>query len=206
MCADGESYGVIVTLREQLSRVRRRCEILEQRLEGEGAILLAVVCTHCQCKLCRAVSAGWSYAIADICSLCVLVYAQHKRHKQQLINISAHMSKLSFRASRIQSNLAAGLVQARQRSLLKLIVHTWHLHARAGAKLHEEPISEHTQAPSLPVPASIAASLSSIERKELYQYSYEALIDRVLEMQDAIKIQHAALKATRLGPAGNVAN
>ena len=168
MAAAGtEAEETIRMLREQLSHVRRRSTLLEQRLDGEGAVLLVA----------------------------------HQRHQQQLHLVAAKVEQLGSHAARGRAYLAASLSAAQTLGSLRLVVHAWRQEARSSAAQRaavsrarlEVEVAAATLAAAAKPPASalleteptLPALPPLVDRKELYRSSYEALIDRVLEMQQA---------------------
>lgn len=131
-------------MRAQFQRVRRRCEGLEVRLDGEAGVMLKAF----------------------------------RRHQTHLARVSAAHDALRERARQDRDTFAQRAVRAAGREWLRLCWHAWRIQT-AHARAQPEPPRPPTPPPP-PRPAIV-----KLERPELYRMSYEALIDKVLELQEA---------------------
>jgi hypothetical protein len=168
--------ALITTLREQLSRVRRRCEALEQRLDGEGAVLLAT----------------------------------HKRQQQQIVVVTQAHEHMAFHAAQVRAILAAKLASNGRHAHMRLVLHGWRLEAcnaiATRAAVAEERARSEAEAARAAAERGYGASSAQMptlpelppldDRKQLYRSSYEALIDRVLELQETLHAYADALGRT----------
>ena len=172
---------LIVSLREQLSRVRRRCEALEQRLDGEGAVLLAT----------------------------------HKRQQQQIIVVTQAHEHLAFHAAQVRAILSAKLASNGRHAHMRLVLHGWRLEvcnaiatraavaevrARSEAEATRAAAERGNGASSAPKP-TLPELPPLDDRKQLFRSSYEALIDRVLELQETLHAYADALGRISVGSA-----
>jgi hypothetical protein len=154
---------IVRGLRETLARVRRRCEHLEGRLDGEGSVLLAAF----------------------------------KKQASQVARASALQAKLASRARASREGLVIRLERESRGALLRRVWGVWrqalsaaqHLRAALDAQRAElvarcEP-AQPSGAPASPPALPLVPQ--ALERKELYNFSYEALIDRILQLQRTLR-------------------
>ena len=136
--------GALREMRAQFQRVRRRCEGLETRLDGEAGVMLKAF----------------------------------RRHQTHLARVSAAHDALRERARRGRDTFAQRAARAAGREWLRLCLHAWRMQAKHARAQPEPP-------PPPPPPPPARPAIVKLERPELYRMSYEALIDKVLELQEA---------------------
>lgn len=157
--SDGDG-ATIEALRETLSRVRLRCQRLETRLDGEGAVLLAAFRRHhgqMQLKVAQYERLAYQSARTRD-SLVERLHATRTAARARAAWDTWRISMAEMAAGR-----ALAAQQAAERATAELANGGGGEDGNGGAEQEEEP-------PALPTPMS---------RRELYRYSYEALIDQV---------------------------
>ena len=136
--------GALREMRAQFQRVRRRCEGLEMRLDGEAGVMLKAF----------------------------------RRHQTHLARVGAAHDALRERARQGRSTFSQRAVRAAGRTWLRLCWQAWRTQA-AHARGQPQP-----EPPPMP-PAPPRPAIVKLERPQLYKMSYEALIDKVLALQEA---------------------
>ena len=170
--AEEEHTAALCQMRAQFVNVRRRCEGLELRLDGEAGVMLKAF----------------------------------RRHQHSLKALSRRHGALAEHARRGRATLALLALRAAQQGRLALCWHAWRIHASHACAQRSAP------SPPAPAPAPAPAPVSEpapappaaprIERQELYRMSYEALIDKVLELQESL---HAGRGVATSGGGGSAA-
>ena len=176
--AEEEHTAALRQMRAQFVGVRRRCEGLELRLDGEAGVMLKAF----------------------------------RRHQQNLKGLSRRHGALAEHARRGRATLAVRALRAAQQGQLALCWHAWRIHASHACAQRLAPSPPAPAPAPAPTPAPVPASATAppappaaprIERQELYRMSYEALIDKVLELQE--NLHAGAGPATSGGGTGGVA-
>ena len=161
-----EHAAAMRQMKKQFVGVRRRCEALELRLGGEAGVMLSAF----------------------------------RRHQHHLQGLSRRHGALAEHARRGRAVLVVRALRSAQQGQLAVCWHTWRIFTAHARALHFE---APPPAPSLVTPAPLAtptpalapapvlasappmpSAMARMERHELYRMSYEALIDKVLELQE----------------------
>uniref|UniRef100_A0A7S0LNK8 Uncharacterized protein n=1 Tax=Coccolithus braarudii TaxID=221442 RepID=A0A7S0LNK8_9EUKA len=114
-----------------------------------------------------------------------VVLRAFQRRDEQLQERERAVEALARRAVSVREGLVGLLCRAHASDLLRLCLHNLRMHALLGRELAKQAKATPPPAPAVLGSQSRPILPKAVERRDLYRMSYEALIDTVLEWQDA---------------------